>query len=260
MEALLDRRAFPGPSIDAAAAGLGFPGLARFDGCLVATAWARRDVEALLPEELELAPNVSAAPDVHPVVFVFGEHHGGTAVYGGLTVPLAVDYGEFVLAVPFARVRGGPHLHVWVPRMFSSYFPATWSGNVYYGFTKDMARMTWHGPVWVMTGETGELLVHAAVEPAADWSPARLASAHLDPLRAIFALPLVGRRADGTLVTSYFGWDFADAAVRRVGAEVSLDGTLVPGLAPRRCHAVPGGAFEVRNLVWRLSWPAACRP
>jgi len=171
MDPFLDRTAFPGPTIDLAASGASFAGQARFNGCIAVTNWLRAEVERLLPPQLALAANASPTPDIHPMIFVFGEQTQGAVIFARLPVPAGPDYGEFALAIPFVRHRDGRHLHVHVPRMYSSYFPATWNGNAHYGFGKAMARMEWRGPVFLMTSETGDLLLHAAVEPAGAWPP-----------------------------------------------------------------------------------------
>ena len=78
-------------------------------------------------------------------------------------------------------------------------------------------------------------------------------------MRAVFALPVIGCRQDGTYVCSYFGWDFRDATVRPSDSCVSVDAHLVAGCGPRLCHDVAAGTFEVQGMIWRLSWPADCR-
>src|SRR5882724_1686714 len=138
MDPFLGRSAFPGPAIAADAAGNRFVGQARFSGCIAFTNWRRAEVEAFLPPELQLATNAVAA-DLHPVVFVFGDQAAGAILFAGFTVPTGAAYQELAIVVPFVRYRGGRHLHSYVPRMYSSYFPAVWHGNAHYGFSKEMA-------------------------------------------------------------------------------------------------------------------------
>jgi hypothetical protein len=259
MDRFLGRSAFAGPAIDAHAAASRFAGQARFSGCIAFTNWPRDEVAALLPPELTLAPN-GTAPDVHPVMFVFGDQADGALIFGGLTVPTQITYQELGIVVPFVQHGGGPHLHNWVPRMYSSYFPAVWHGNAHYGFAKELARMRWHGPIFLATREEGSLLMHADTEPSGDWSPGtRCDAPNFDAMRAIVALPVLGRRDDGTYVRSYFGWDFRDATVRPSDSCVSIDVPVIAGLRPRRCHDTASGTFEVRGMTWRLSWPSTVR-
>ena len=115
--------------------------------------------------------------------------------------------------------------------------------------------------MFLVTGEDGSLLLHADVEPTGTWAPAaRTDTPNFDAMRAVFVLPALGRRADGRLVSSYFDWDFTNAHVRPVDACVSIDASFLPGLRPGLHHDAPAGTFEVRDMIWRLSWPEPCRP
>jgi hypothetical protein len=260
MDVFLTRAAFPGPSFDGEASSATLVGRARFHGCISICNWPRPDVEALLPEDLELAANTSATAEAHPVAFIFGEQTEGATIFAGIALPLGMQYYEFALAIPFVKHRRGRYLHIYIPRMYTSYFPAIWHGNTYYGLAKEMATMWWQGPVFLITGKGDVLLLHAAVEAMGSWSPGRTCELpNFRDTRAIFALPILGRKSDGTYVCSYFGWDFSEAAVRPADACVSIDSSLVDGIVPRHCHDVSSGTFEVRDMVWSLSWPSPCR-
>ena len=235
-----------------------FAGEASFDGSIAFTTWPRSDVARLLPAELALAENTSPTPDLHPVVFVFGAHTRTSLVFARATVPIGAGYGEFALVVPFVTHPPTLQLHCWIARMYSSYFPAVWDGNVRYGFSKALATMVWHGPMFVMTNEQGALLLHAAIETESEWSGRGHGDLpHFAALQEMFSLPIVGRKADGGYVCSWFDWEFAHAAVRPIASWISVDAPLIPGLA-EQCHAAPVG-FDVRRMIWKLSWPSACR-
>jgi len=259
MDAFLTRGAFAGSVIDVNAFRGSFVGEARFHGCIMFSNWPRREVARLLPPELELAGNNSALSDVHPVVFIFGEQTDGAVIFGGVTVPTGVHYHEFGMAIPFVKHVRGRYLHTHIVRMYASYFPAVWNGSTHYGFAKEMGKMSWQGPVFVLTTEEEALLFHAAVEREGEWSPGSACMLpSFEAMREAFALPIVGRKADGTLVCSYFGWAFSEASVRAADACASIDAPLVDGLTPRRCHDVPSGTFDVRGMTWRVTWPAKC--
>jgi hypothetical protein len=259
MDCFLDRSAFRGVVRDAERAGAAFVGAARFSGWFACANWPRAALEALLPPALRLARNVSAAPEVHPLLFVFGEQSEGTILFGGMNVPMGVRYREFALAIPYVTRRDGRHLHTYVPRMYSSLHPPVRDGNVHYGFNKALAELERQGPIVTLTAAAGPLLWHAAVESSGGWCrAARAALPNLAALQAAFTLPNVGRKESGRYVRSYFGFDWQGAQVRPVRCAMSIDAPLVDGLAPQRCHSVAGGAFEVRGLLWRLSWPEPC--
>lgn len=241
--------------LGAAAAGARFVGLSCFNGWLGTVDWPRPVVEALLPPALRLA---EPAGPTHPVLFLFGEQTAGTVVYGGVPMPLAIDFCEFGLAVPYVRHRDGRYHHLFFPRMCSSYFPAVSDGNVHYGLAKRLAHMTWRAPVFWMTDEDGRLLFHAAIEPSGPFADA----AGVDAFRAVHrlaALPVLGRCAGERLVTSYFDWDARGARARSVRARLAVADGLVPRLAARESLAGDGRLCEVSGMSWRLSWPLPCR-
>lgn len=260
MDQFLGKESFAGPCATVNAVTGSFVGRADFNGCIAFCNWRKEDVAAVLPADLELAENISSTPEVHPVAFIFGEQTAGATIFAGVTFPMGVSYHEFAMAIPFVRHRRGRYLHTFVPRMYSSFPPATWAGNAHYGLAKEPASMRWHRPLFVIATPGGGLLFHASVEPAGDWAPGpRAELANFAAMRAVFSLPVVGRRHDGTYVASYFGWDFGAARVRPARAWLSIDAALVEGLAPRWCTALAPGTFEVGRMTWKLSWPDACR-
>lgn len=214
----------------------------------------------MLPPELELAPNRSSTPELHPVLLILGEQTEGAWIVADRVLPLGLRYHEVAVAIPFVKHRRGRYLHTHVPRMYSSSPPANWNGNANYGLAKRMATMTARSAFRIVTDEEGRLLLHSLVEPRGPWRT--IDDAPGVPLRAMrdaVALPVVGRTAAGTYVTSYFQWDFDGAVARPVACDVSIDAELADGLGPRACRAEAEGAFEVRGMGWRLSWPLPCR-
>jgi hypothetical protein len=212
-------------------------------------------VASLLPSGLALARGAVGA-DVHPIVFVFGEHRRGEAVFGGLALRMGRDYHDFGLVVPFVHRTARPHLHLYIPRMWSSYLPAWWSGNFHYGFPKDLAPMTWDGATFAMRERDGTVLARADVRDAGAWGPAVAGGpGRLDDVRATMALPVLGCRPDGRWVRSWFGWDFAAATVRAGRVRVAL-APSVAGEGPASSEALSDGAFHVHEMTWNMSWPA----
>jgi len=258
MQEFLGRDSFLGACLDAPK--LTFVGRADFNGCIAFFNWSRVDVARVLPSELELAANVSVTPDVHPLVLIFGEQERGATIFGGMTLPTGVGYYELGMAIPFVTHRRGRHLHNFIPLMYSSFFPPIWAGNVHYGFSKAFAAMRWEDSLFIVTRPDGALLLRATVEPAGDWVPGRNCDLpNFDEMRSVFALPVLGRRQDGTYVKSYFRWDYGAARVRAVRAAVSIEAKLIEGVAPRTCMSLRSATFEVQRMEWRISWPASCR-
>ncbi len=261
MGPLPGRSAFTGPVHDLGPAPeTAFAGQAHFSGCLVATAWPRADAERLLPPELELAPSASAAA-IHPVLFSFGDQRTGSFLLGGVPIEAGPTYREFCVVVPFVRRRGGQNLHLYCPRICSTSYPAYWHGNASYGLRKAMTRMGWERESsFVVTSPAGDQLAHADVERITGWQrPTDQDPPGLAALRTAFALPIAGRRDDGTLVSSYFRWELGDALVRPVRAAVSIVGPLAEGNGRGSWQSAPSQAFEVQGMLWRITWPMAPR-
>ena len=260
MDTFLDTTAFPGPVVGRNVLANPFVSQASFNGYIAFTNWPRAEAGRLLPPDLELCANVSATPDAHPVVFIFGDQTQGAMLFGGFTFSLGVHYQELAMAIPFVKHKHGEYVHTYMVRMYSGYTVATWNGNFHYGFSKETARLRWQGPMYIVTTEDDALLLHAAAQATGKWSAGEsCALASFAAMRTIFAQPVVGRKSNGAYVCSYFGWDFGEALVRPADVWVSIDAPFVEGLTPRECYDVPSGTFQVRRMLWRLSWPSSCR-
>ena len=259
MVAFLDRAVFAESAVSVNTFTGSFVSQARFNGYIMFSNWERRDVDKLLPPDLALGSNTSSTPDVHPIVFVFGDLVDGATLFGGFTYFTGIAYQEFAIGIPFVKHTRGAYLHTYIPRMYSTYFPPTWSGNTYYGFGKEIARLRWQGPMFLITTEDDQLLLHVPVEISGSWVRGDACGLpNFEAMRDVFAMPIVGRKANGSYVCSQFGWDFSDALVRPASARISIDAPLVAGLTPRQCHGVPAGTFQVQGMIWRLSWPFPC--
>ncbi len=259
MDAFLGMEAFAGLGHPAPFTG-SWVGQAVFNGCIAFCNWPADDVAAIVPPELELAVNASESPAVHPVVFLFGEQTEGATIFAGITFPLGVRYHEFAFAIPFVVHRRLRSVHTFVPRMYSSFYPATWAGNAHYGLAKQMTAMEWTGSRFAVAGPQDARPFDASVEPAGEWmAGARCTLDHFLAMQTVFAYPVMGRRDDGTYISSHFGFDFPAARVRSAHAQLSVDPTLARGVPRRTCSSLPSATFEVAGLMWRLSWPAPCR-
>jgi hypothetical protein len=227
-------------------------GRARFDGCIVVTHARRADVATLLPGDVRLAPP-GPLGDLHPVVFVFGDVSDTCIFVGGLRVPVGRPFRDFGIYVPRVRPAGDAADHLYLTRVWSSYRLSWWSGNFHYGLPKHLARMWWYGGLFIVEDTAGSLVARAEFAAAGAWRPAGDgALERFADVRSMFALPLLGRRADGRAVRSAFAWGIEKATVR-VGTGMV---TLPRAPEARPFLAVPDGAFEVRGLVWDAGWPA----
>jgi hypothetical protein len=223
-------------------------GEAMFGGCVAAIDIARDTIAALLPPTVALAHDDPSR--VHRCLIAFGEQSDGVTFFGGFPVPWNVRYHEALVAVPFVHLDADDRPHLFVRGMPCDFWPAVWNGNVYYGFTKQLARIEWDGERFLSHSDRPEPDFHAVVERTS-------MSAGLDPLiwiREAAALPVLGCRADGTIVTSHFEWDFTEASVEPVEVrlyESAQFPELTAGNDAGRLH--PG--CRVQHMRWRLSWP-----
>jgi hypothetical protein len=227
-----------------------------FNGWIACMAWPREAAAHCLPSDLALAP-AEPRPDVHPVVFFFGEQTATSLLFGGLVLPTGTSFRELGIAIPFVRVGRQPDLHIYVPGIYASYLPTVWVGNAHYGFAKTLAQLSWQGGLFVVTTPDGRLLGHAEVEASGPWTAAPAGCLPvLDAVHALFtAFPVIGRRTDGALVISRFAWDLGDASARPADTCVSLVAAFPPAVPPGRYPDLPGGSVEIRGLVWDLAWP-----
>jgi hypothetical protein len=256
MEPFLDRSAFAAADPDDRGTDRPLVGRASFNGVVVFANWSREEATAVLAEDLELARN-AVAPTRHPLAFIIGEQTRGALTYGPFTIATGIGYHEVGVAVPFVRHRRDAGLHTYIPRMYSSFFPAVWNGNTHYGFGKELGHMERDGGGIVVHGGDGRPRLRLEVEATGGWVAGRdCLLPNFAAMRAIFALPVIGRQADGRYVRSRFHWSFEEASVRPARVKLAIEASLGPGLDPRSCPTVPGGAFDVRAMVWRLSWPA----
>ena len=256
MEPFLAGDAFPEPWIARNGTDASFLAQADFDGLIVFTTWDRETLSRALPPGWRLGHNVSAHPELHPLVFIFGVQSKTVLLLRGYGLPRDVEFGEMLVAIPFVVHERGSHLHVYVARAYSGDPVSTWSGNVAYGLAKYSADAEWFGRTFTVTAGGGPMLFHATVDTGEEWRPESVPG--LAAVRAAFLLPVLGVRANADLVSSYFDWDFSRAFVRRARALVSIDAPLARGLEPRVLHGSEAGTFEVRGMRWRVTWPGPC--
>jgi hypothetical protein len=222
-------------------------GEAIFSGCLSAIDVARHVVASLLPPSVALPRRDSAA---YPCLLVFGEQMGGTTFFGGFSLPWNVRYHELMVAVPFVRWQGAAGEHLFVSGMTCDFWPAVWNGNIYYGFKKRFAQMSWSGGHFSVADENQRSGFEAVLGSRDEGT-----GIALDRIRTAAALPVLGYRQDGRFVRSYFDWDFRDAAVEAASLRLTLGQPFpeLPLAAHSACH---DEAYRIRGMHWRLSWPA----
>jgi len=222
-------------------------GQATFNGCLAVV-----DVPAtaLLPNITDRVALPHTGSSCCRCLLVFGEQSHGTAFLGGIPLPWTVQYHELMVAVPFVRWREETGACLLIVGMVCDAWWAVWNGNLYYGFKKRLASMSWRGDRFLVDDADGRRSFEAMVRP-------RAASADdmLLWIRSAAALPVIGIRDDDVVVRSRFEWDFRDAVVDPVTVRIDLSPQFRE-LPSSQLEFGEGHAFLVKGMRWRLSWPS----
>jgi hypothetical protein len=231
--------------IDLSASPSGPAGQAIFTGCTALLTVARQTVLQMLPRSVAFAQNNSVSD---PCLLVFGEQSNGTTFFGGFPAPWGIRYHELMVAVPFVRCETWPGDHLFVSGMTCDFWPAVWAGNVYYGYRKRHAQMTWDSQRFCVTGEGQHHSFDAIVRRRST-----LSEEHFARIQSAAALPVLGSFQDGVLVRSRFEWDLREATIE----DAALTLTLSPDFRelPLGNHTHDSHAFFVRQMRWRVSWP-----
>ncbi len=227
-----------------------FVGEATFSGCFALCSRPRAELEAWLPTGTRLAS------DPGLVAFAFGTHGGSATRFAGFDLRLGIVYDELGIFVPNVVRDGSTERELYVARMYSSYYPAVWNGNAHYGFAKELVEIHRLGPIYCVLGADRRTLLHARSEPRGEWRlPAPGPIPALEQVREIFALPVLGRLADGRRLRSRFRFEFGGARVRPVDVCVDVEAILAPGVRPGEYADGASGSVEVSGMIWRLTWP-----
>lgn len=225
-------------------------GQATFAGCLAVINVARQVLLPMLPPSVTLPQGDSRE---YPCLLVFGEQGDGITFFGGLSVPWGVRYHELMVAIPFVRWEGAAGEHLFVAGMTCDFWPAVWNGNLHYGFSKRLARMSWDGERFSVTDESHQPSFYAALQPRASAT-----AGQFEWIQSAVALPVLGLRRDGVFVRSRFDWDFREADVEAAALRLTLGQNFreLPLGEHTACH---DDAFQVRRMRWRLSWPTTAK-
>jgi len=262
MAATLDHDAFAGERDTPPRSRSSFVGEARFDGYFLTVAMPRAQAAASLPQGFELAASNEAEEGcaTHPALIVLGRQSETAVLFAGKRWPTGFRYLEAALLVPFVRRRGSQRLCSYLPRMYAGDRVATFTGNTTYGYNKVHTALHWMSDTFAVADPAGGVALEAKVESAGEWETCDANDPSMggfERVRSLANLPIVGRRADGSIVTSFFEWDASAASVRGARGVVSACAGIAPGLAAAVYESTAAESFEVGNLCWRVSWPVA---
>lgn len=233
-------------------------------------------VEVVLGKNWSLAPPKNASEECHPVLILFGEQTNLQAFFLNTGNPVGgadAAYQEMMLLIPFTQHDiGGPLWHTSVVRMYLDDPTAKDIGNAYYAYNKELATFTDTGTVFsVFPGvPIAFQATYAGTGAFQNFNASTLTN--LDEFKDILAMPLVGKaiikNSSPTIEfdkCSYFDMVYAHddgthARVRQTSVQHDYFVAFVApmtnwiGLLPLGNST--NGAIEVRNLGWKLMFPA----
>jgi hypothetical protein len=243
-------------------------GRATYRGTIVFTNLNRSLVESVLPPELKLAQN-SASPNLHPVIFLNGHPENSSWFIASTPIMPGPSYDELMLLVPFVVATSGTRWHTLVVRMYLDDETAIWIGNTFFGYAKEPGTSQESGSeltgIEVTQRDAGGTAkfhaVTAATGPAHPDAQAATTIPNYGAIKAILAMPIVGKHAVLGLVCSYFELNFTNAMVAPVRSAHEFLSPFVPPMAGwlslGTLSSVPDGAVGVQNVDWRIEQPPA---
>ena len=241
-------------------------GNATYHGNIVFTNLERTIVQTIVPQGLKLAANTVASTQ-HPVIFLYGRPHNTSWMVAGTPVIVGPNYQELMLLVPFVQETSGTRWHTHVVRMYLDDLNAIWIGNVFFAYGKEWGTSVESG-TQVSEFAGGVQKFYANITPNGPGRTDAQAEASMPnyaAIKSIFDMPVVGRRADGTLVCSYFELNFTSATITPVQSTHQFLDPFVPPMVNwsglGSLSSVPDGAIAVQNVNWRIKQPppAPCK-
>lgn len=258
-------------SFDPAPAGIPvFGGKSTFDGAVVFSNLSRSVVQQVLPSDLQLAPNISSTPNVHPVILVLSHHGNMRWLLPGPNPPYENPYEELILLVPFVQRPPGTNWHSLVVRMYLDDFWAIVTGNAFYGYMKQAGtfqRIDMElAPSTFKVSRLGLQMFDATLTSTGHWRSSDNAVATLPNFRdiqTIFSMPLIGRIPSlppfPLYKCSYFRWDYGVTFVRPMQSVHRFvrpfNGAMGGWVALGDLQSVIDGAVAMRGMNWRIKYP-----
>ena len=235
-------------------------GYANYQGNIVFTNLDRNVVQTIVPAGLKLASNTVGSTQ-HPVLFMYGHQQDTSWFVGGTLIPGGAPYQELMLLVPFVQETSGTRWHTHVVRMYLDNWTAIWIGDTFFAYAKEWGTSVESGTA-VSEFSGGAQKFQANIVPngaALTNAQAEATLPNYAAIKSILDMPVVGRRADGTLVCSYFELDFTSAMITPVRSTHQFLDPFVPTMSSwlglGTLTNVVDGAIAVQNITWRIKQP-----
>jgi len=185
-------------------------------------------VKGKLPNGLALhvPKGQKAPPPEHEVVFIFARQRN---VRPGLFPLGGADYFEIAELIPDVVLFDGTHfqtaLFSYMPQLLVDSLPATLIGQQFYGFNKQLARITVDGGAFNVRSPIGNL--RAGFERVG--VPGDISDfGRIKDLRSKLEQPLVGVKKNGTFVYSILNFGLSAAVFQLITGTVNIRPPFVP--------------------------------
>lgn len=220
-------------------------------------------VRELLPPGLVPGPQTLTGPGRHPVLFMFGRHHGVRPsflpVRGG-------TYHEFIAAVPFLALEmpGGPDRgpFSFMPRLYLDNWLWVVMGWLY-EYAKVRARIEATARSYAVQAlSSGRPIVSASFDSRGAAGPMK-DFPHFAAIAPAFRQPFIAKLGFLPFLASVMTFELEKATFQAIHGEARIEDSFKRGL-PRGTFPFEGidtsplGAFFI-EVPWTLSLPYLCR-
>ncbi len=228
-------------------------------------------VRAMLPPELKLGKQQITPSDTHPILFGFGQHqHASLSQFQLLFHD--VSYLESSVSIPFVQLAeiNKPALveqdFLYIAQLNLDNPLAIFGGDVFWGFTKEMACFNVGNPFFptyeVSSFPWRDPLMQLDFEVTGQYQSASSFN-NFETIKSLMNQPLILKTlfGAGPYVYANFIWNFAEAMIRPIQAEVKIANPFIPGLQAGSHYIIKGidqvelGAFQMINS-WVLQLPS----
>lgn len=233
-----------------------------YESLMALVSYDKSTLLALLPSELELAPQRITESDKHPLMFFFGKQMDIRPNF--IPSGMGITYHEFVVLIPYVQWRSksdayhGPF--AFMPMLYLDQVFPTVLGYLY-GYNNMIARIR----------NTQGYRIHSAIldKPfikSEHTTHGAKMLAHAFPnfknIKPILSLPLIAQHFTGFYIASSLAFTCDEMMVQGAHANVTIQHEFLEGLPPQHfslepLDTTPLGAFSMRapRTILPPIWP-----
>ncbi len=229
------------------------------------------NVRSMLPPGLKLGQQDITSESTHPVLLAFGQHRQASLTEFKFIFD-NVTYLESSISIPFVQFeveeqqKNYEKNFLYMARLYLNNFMAILGADLFWGFPKEMGDI-YPGNQFYQTYEVNSYLSHKPLT-SLDFeitgnSKKTSDFPHFSTVEKIMNQPLVLKTIQGfgPYVYANYIWNFDEAIIRPIKAQVNIFQQYLPGLNPGSKYSVEGidqvelGAFQMIN-PWVLQLPS----